>query len=241
VEEKSLSFAQQEGLSESAAASPATSRQPLPPVPQVGGGVPPAPATQGPAQGEAVSEPEVTDLSALLTPGTQLQAELVTGIAAVDGATMPVIARTTGDWCGERNCSEITWIGEASYPGTDRVELTFTQAVVGNTAQSVAARAFGGDGLPGVQAGVRDVAPTAVQDLLRGAVGGASDYLDALSSRETVIISEGEIVRQQAEPDLGTYLLGRGTQLFSLPSDQTSIVRLAEVSPGTPFTVIYGL
>ena len=237
VEEKSLSFARQEGLSE----SPAMYTQPLPPVPQVGGGVPPAPATPEPAQGEAVSEPEVTDLSALLTPGTQLQAELVTGVAAADGVAVPVIARTTDNWCGEPTCSEITWIGEANYPGMDRVELTFTQAVVGNTAQSVAARAFGGDGLPGVQAGVRDVAPTAVQDLLRGAVGGASDYLEALSSRETIIISEGEIIRQQAEPDLGTYLLGRGTELFSLPSDQTSIVRLAEIAMGTPFTVIYGL
>lgn len=236
VEEKSLSFAQQEGLSE----SPATSTQPLPPVPRVGGGVPPAPATPEPAQGGAESEPEVTDLGALLTPGTPLQAELVTGVAATDGVAVPVIARTTGDWCGQGSCSEITWIGEASYPGTDRVDLTFTQAVVGDTAQSVTARAFG-DQLPGMQAGVRDVTPTAMQDLLRGAVGGAADYLEALSSRETVVISEGEIVRQTAEPDLGTYLLGRGTELFSLPSDQTSIVRLAEIAPGTPFTVIYGL
>ncbi len=241
VEEKSLSFAQQEGLPESAPVSPTTSRQPLPPVPQVGGGVPPAPATPEPALASAVSEPEVTDLSALLTPGTPLQAELVTGVAAADGVAMPVIARTTGNWCGSNNCLEITWIGEASYPGADRVDLTFTQAVVGDTAQSVTARAFGSDGLPGVQAGVRDAAPTAVQDLLRGAVGGASDYLDAFNSRETVIISEDEIIRQQADPDLGTYLLGRGAELFSLPSDQTSIVRLAELAPGTPFTVIYGL
>ncbi len=244
VEEKSLSFSQegpQEGLSEGTATSPVTSTQPLPPVPQVGGAIPPPSATQEPTQGETVTEPEVTDLSTLLTPGTQLQAELVTGVAAADGAAMPVIAKTTGNWCGEDTCSEITWIGEASYPGADRVELTFTQAVVGNTAQSVAARAFGGDQLPGVLAGVRDAAPTAAQDLMRGAVGGASDYLDAFNSRETVIISGGEIIRQMAEPDLGTYLLGRGTELFSLPSDQTSIVRLAEIAPGTPFTVIYGL
>ena len=241
VEEKSLSFAQQEGLFESSAASPAMSTQPLPPVPRVGGGVPPAPATQAPTQGEAVSEPEVTDLSALLTPGTPLQAELVTGVAAAAGVAMPVIARTTGNWCGQGSCSDITWIGEASYSGAERLKLTFTQAVVGDTAQSVTARAFGSDQLPGVQAGVRDVAPTAVQDLLRGAVGGVSDYLDAFNSRETVIISEGEITRQQAEPDFSTYLLGRGTELFSLPNDQTSIVRLAELAPGTPFTVIYGL
>lgn len=241
VEEKSLSFAQQDRLSEGAAVSPATSTQPLPPVPQVGGGVPPAPATPAPARGEVVSEPEVTDLSALLTPGTPLQAELVTGVAAADGVAVPVIARTTGDWCGQGSCSEITWIGEASYLGADRVDLTFTQAVVGDTAQSVTARAFGGDQLPGVQAGMRDAAPTAVQDLLRGAVGGAADYLAALNSRETVVISEDEIVRQPSEPDLGTYLLGRGTELFSLPSDQTSIVRLAELAPGTSFTVLYGL
>lgn len=243
VEEENLSFAtdsQQGGLTESAA-NPAASAQPLPPVPQVGGATPPPPATQEPAQRETVSELEVTDLSTLLTPGTQLQAELVTGVAAAVGAATPVIAKTTGNWCGESTCSEITWIGEASYPGADRVELTFTQAVVGNTAQSVTARVFSGDQLLGVQAGVRDAVPTAVQDLIRGVMGGASEYLDALNSRETVIIREGEIVRQRAEPDLGTYLLGRGAELFSLPGDQTSIVRLAEVAPGTLFTVIYGL
>lgn len=236
VEEKTLSFAQtdsQAGLSD-------TSAQPLPPVPQVGGEPTPPPPTPSP-DSEPQAEPEITDLSTLLTPGTQLEAQLVTGVAAADGAATPVIAKTTGNWCGAPNCAEITWIGEASYPGTNRVELTFSQAVVGNTAQGVSAKAFGDDQLPGVPAGVRDVAPTAVQDLMRGAVGGASDYLDAFNNRETIILKEGEIVKQQAEPDFGTYLLGRGTELFSLPSDQTSIVRLAEVAPGTPFTVIYGL
>jgi hypothetical protein len=244
VEEKNLSFGQegqQGGLPQSAAASPATSTQLLPPVPQVGGAVPPPPAIQESTPEETVSESEVTNLSTLLTPGTQLRAELVTGVAAADGAAAPVIARTTGNWCGQGSCSEITWVGEASYFGTDRVELAFNQAVVGDTAQSVTATAFGADGLPGVQTRVRDVAPTAVQDVLRGAVGGASEYLEALRSRETVIIREGEIVRRPSEPDLGTYLLGRGTELFSPPSDQTSIVRLAEITPGTPFTVIYGL
>ena len=242
VDEESLSFAEpQEGLS-GRTNEFATSTQPLPPVPQVGGATQPPPATPEPGrEEEPQAEPEVTDLGALLTPGTQLEAQLVTGVAATDGAATPVIAKTTGDWCGEASCSDITWIGEANYFGADRVELTFSQAVVGNTAQSVSARAFGGDQLPGVPAGVRDAAPTAVQDLLRGAFGGAADYLDAFNSRETVILREGEVVRQQAEPDLGTYLLGRGTELFSLPSDQTSILRLAEVAPGTPFTVIYGL
>ncbi len=236
VEEKILSFAQ----TDSQAGLWDTSAQPLPPVPQVGGEPTPPPPTPSP-NSEPQTEPEITDLSTLLTPGTQLVAELVTGVAAADGAATPVIAKTTGNWCGTPNCAEITWIGEASYPGTNRVELTFSQAVVGNTAQGVSAKAFGDDQLPGVPAGVRDVAPTAVQDLMRGAVGGASDYLDAFNNRETVILKEGEIVKRQAEPDFGTYLLGRGAELFSLPSDQTSIVRLAEVAPGTPFTVIYGL
>ena len=101
--------------------------------------------------------------------------------------------------------------------------------------------AFDRDQLPGVQASVRDATPTAVQDVIRGAVGGASSYLDALNSRETVFLREGETITEQAEPDLGNYLLQRGTELFSLPTEQTSILRLAEIAPGTPFTVIYGL
>jgi len=248
VEERNLSFptdSRQAALSESAATS-AADLPPLPPVPQVGRGVPPPPTTQTTAPGSVQPQPtgsayEVTDLSALLTPGTPLQAELVTGVAAADGASMPVLAKTTGNWCGAGECPEITWIGEASYPGADRLEIAFSRAVVGNTVQSVSARAFGGDQLPGVPAGVRDAAPTAVQDLVRGAVGGAADYLDALNSRETVIIKEGEIVREPSEPDLGNYLLQRGTELFSLPTDQTSMVRLAELAPGTSFTVMYGL
>ena len=234
--EESLSFAQSEQTSLSTTSAQST----LPPVPQVGGDTlaPPAPraTTQPPA-----AEPEVTDLSALLSPGTPLEAELVTGVAAADGAAVPVIARTTGNWCGGNDCPEITWIGEASYAGTSRVELVFFQAVVGNTVQRTTATAFDSDRLPGVQASVRDAAPTAVQDVIRGAVGGASSYLDALNSRETVLLREGEIITEQAEPDLGNYLLQRGTELFSLPTEQTSILRLAEIAPGTPFTVIYGL
>lgn len=233
---KSLSFApsQQTILSTTSAQST------LPPVPQVGGDTPAPPAPQATTR-PPVAEPGVTDLSALLSPGTPLEAELVTGVAAADGAAVPVIARTTGNWCGGNDCPEITWIGEASYSGANRVEISFSQAVVGNTVQSTTATAFDRDRLPGVQASVRDAAPTAVQDVIRGAVGGASSYLDALNSRETVLLREGEIITQQAEPDLGNYLLQRGTELFSLPTEQTSISRLAEIAPGTPFTVIYGL
>ena len=212
----------------------------LPPVPEVGGGEPQPPAPRENAPPPA-KEPELVNLGEVLTPGTPLQAELVTGVAAADGAGMPVIARTTGNWCGNGDCQEITWIGEASYSGLDRIQIRFSQAVVGTTVQSTTATAFDSDQLPGVKASVRDAAPTAVQDLMRGAVGGAADYLDALNTRETVFLREGEIVSEQAEPDLGNYLLQRGTELFSLPSDQTSIVRLAEVAPGTTFTVTYGL
>lgn len=217
-----------------------TNTSTLPPVPEVGGGEPAPPAPQGSTPPPA-EEPEVVNLGEVLTPGTTLQAELVTGVAAADGAGMPVIARTEGNWCGSGDCQEITWIGEASYSGMDRVQIRFSQAVVGNTAQSTTATAFDSDQLPGVRANVRDAAPTAVQDLMRGAVGGASDYLDALNSRETVFLRDGEIVTEQAEPDLSNYLLQRGAELFSLPSDQTSIVRLAEIAPGTAFTVTYGL
>ena len=234
--EKSLSFAP----SQQTTLSTTSARSTLPPVPQVGGDTPAPPAPQATTRPPA-AEPEVTDLSALLSPGTPLEAELVTGVAAADGAAVPVIARTTGDWCNVSDCPEITWIGEASYAGTNRVELVFSQAVVGNTVQSTTATAFDRDRLPGVQASVRDAAPTAVQDVIRGAVGGASSYLDALNSRETVFLREGEIITEQAEPDLGNYLLQRGTELFSLPTEQTSILRLAEIAPGTPFTVIYGL
>lgn len=209
---------------------------PLPAVPDVGQ-TPPAAG----AQRQARPQRQPINLQQALQAGTELKAELITAVAASGTQGTPVLAKTTGNWCKNAPCPDITWIGEATYDGTDRVNITFAEAVVSNNQQSVTATAFGDDRLPGLIANVGDGAPTAVQDLLRSSVGGASDYLNAINTRTTTTIEDGVIVQEQAEPDLGNVLLGRAANLFALPADQTSVVRYATLPDGQPLTVMFGI
>ena len=65
-----------------------------------------------------------------------------------------------------------------------------------------------------------------------------SDYLEALSERQRVTLEDGNVVIEDLDlPSLDSFLLGRAAKLFDLPSDQTAIVRVAQVAPGTSLSV----
>ena len=215
-------------------AVPQTSES-LPAVPQVGT---PSSDAQAPA---ARTQPQLVNLANALTTGSELEAELITAVAAMGEQGTPVLAKTTGEWCQKQQCPEITWIGEANYDGADRINIVFSEAVVAGYPQAVTAMAFDADRLPGIIANVGDGAPTAIQDLLRGAVGGAADYLNAVNTRTTTTVQDGVIVQEEAEPDLGNVLLGRSASLFALPTDQTSVIRYASLNEGKTITLIYGI
>lgn len=176
-----------------------------------------------------------------LPPGTRLPATLTTAVALLQGGTAPVVAKTEGGWCGEPGCPVITWVGEASLIQPNRVGLTFTQAVVGDVREQASAAAFGPDGLPGVPATVRDATPTLAQDLVRGAAGGVTRYVDALAARQTLTESGERAVIEGAPPSLETFLLGGVSDLFDLPDEPTAVVRVAEVPAGTPVALLYGV
>jgi hypothetical protein len=42
-------------------------------------------------------------------------------------------------------------------------------------------------------------------------------------------------------PGIETFLAGRGASLFSLPEAQSAVLRIAEVSAGTPVVILYGV
>lgn len=201
---------------------------------------------QGQAALAAAAEP--VDVTRALQPGARIPARLVTGIVLVEGTPSAVVAETTGDWCGVKDCPDVTWIGQATLVAGNRVEASFVQAVIGDEVRNVSGIALTPENTPGLTASVRDEAPTAVQDLLRGAAGGASDYLTALTERRRItvggggLIGGGNVIIDDTEvPGLETFLAGRSAALFSLPATQSAVLRIAEVPVGTPLLVLYGV
>ena len=190
-----------------------------------------------------VSSSETQATTVTLQPGAQLPAQLMTGIIVTEGVSSPVVAETpaNGKWCDQEPCPAITWLGTARLERPGRVSLRFEQAVIDGEARAVRASAFGQDKLPGLAAAMSDASPTVVQDLLRAAAGGVSDYLEAVANQQKVTITEGNVVVEDLEvPSIDSFLLGRAAKLFDVPSDQTTIVRVAQVAPGTPLTIFVG-
>lgn len=195
---------------------------------------------QDPSSAPANAPNPTTFLNALL-PGARLPSTLVTGVAVTEGTTSPVVAETRGDWCGRGACPPITWVGEASLVGVDRVGLTFTQASVGDRAERVTAAAFGSDNLPGVAAEVSDQTPAAAQDLLRAAAGGVARYVEVLSDQQTVRTDGESTIIEDRVPGVESFILGQVAGLFGAPDEHTTVVRVARVPEGTPVTLLYGV
>lgn len=178
-----------------------------------------------------------------LQPGVQLPAQLVTGVAVSEGVSSSVVAETAaeGTWCEKEPCPAITWLGTAQLERPGRISVAFEQAVINGEARAVSASAFGDDALPGLTAAMSDTSPTVAQDLLRAAAGGVSDYLQALSEQQKVTVQDGNVVVEDLEiPSIDRFLFGRAADLFDIPSDQTAIVRVAQIEPGTPVTIFVG-
>jgi hypothetical protein len=203
-----------------------------------------APASESTAEAsegaEQTTEKDET-LVDFLPAGSRLSARLTTGIAVTAGASTPVVATSDETWCTTPPCNEITWLGEATLDGSSRVQINFTQAVYKDNLQPVTALALGSGNTPGLTAAVKDTTPTLAQDILRSAVGGFSDYVNALQNQSTVTILDGVAVSETEAPPLDAFLLGRIGNLLALPQDNTPIVRVAEVAANTPIVVLFGV
>lgn len=178
-----------------------------------------------------------------LYTGMKLEASLTVAVVAVEQNVAPFVAVTKNPPCGKPECAPITWIGQALLGPDRRVWVSIDQASYLGQTYAVRGQALGlEDVRPGLAAEVSEEAPTLVSDLLRGVIGGFSDYLSAqLGSKTTTIISGGGAVSSGTVPDLVNFFGGRAAGLFSLPSDAKALIRVARVAPDSRLLVLYGV
>jgi len=166
--------------------------------------------------------------------GQKMRAQLSTGVLATsNGQKLPVYAQTEDG---------TTWLGQVSLSDTKRVEIEFTLALLKNGTQiPVTAQAFNLDGSPGIKAQYKDIAPTLANDLIRGAVGGVRDYVEAkIQATTTTNTSNSQTVQRQA-PSIWESVAGSAASVFQLPPTTQTFVTVAELRAGSAFVIVNGL
>ena len=108
-------------------------------------------------------------------------------------------------------------MGTAKLSARDRIEVTFTDAVVGTDPQPVSAVALGEDETFGLQAATQSASVNVARDLLQSAAGGVSDYLEALVNQKQITFRDGAVIQEGQVPGIETFILGRFAELISPP------------------------
>jgi hypothetical protein len=175
--------------------------------------------------------------------GQKLEASLTIALVAVEQGVAPLVAVTQNPPCGKDKCSPVVWIGQAQLGPDRRIWVSIDQASYEGRTYSVRGQALGAQDLrPGLQAAVWDEAPTLVSDLVRGALGGFSDYLGAqLGAKTTTVIPGGGVTQTGSVPDLANFFDSRLAGLFSIPAESKALVRVARVEPESKFIVLFGI
>lgn len=219
---------------------PSSSQAALPPaIP-----VPAAPVSAAPARPQVSSALGLPGLEVLIpnaTIGQRFSAKMLTTVIAVQQGLSPMIAQTTGNYCGTDNCPTILWVGQAFLGPDKRVHAKITSALVGDREVVIKGQALGVDLGPGLVADIRDEAPTLVMDLLRGGISAFGDYLGAAVTQKTTTVIQGGAVQATNLPSLGDFFLGKLGSLFSLGNSGPTFIRVARVEQDTAFTVLYGI
>ncbi len=215
------------------------------------GGAPTSPITGGGNTEGQPSLPAAQSQSIVASPsepapftlplGSRIQATLATGIFVAEGAAVPVVAHSRGDWCTEPPCPEITWIGQARLDATNRVQVNFTQALLDGSLQNVTALALNPDSSNGLRADLRDEASLSAENLLRNGAAGVSDYVDALVNQQTVTFTDRGIVTENTVPEADAFIAARIASLFDSPVARGPTLRIAEIPADTPLLVLYGV
>ena len=135
----------------------------------------------------------------------------------------------------------MTWIGEATLSANNRIEIDFTQAVIGDELKDMSGFALSDDSVPGIPAKLQAMSPLAARDLLQGAVGGVSDYVKALVNQKRLVFRGDNVIQEGQVPGIESFILGRVADLFAPPETQTTAVSVASVPSETPLTVLYGV
>lgn len=196
---------------------------------------------------ETLSQSPVGEAGGLpkLPPGLFFQAELVSGLMAPIGIASPILVRAPQGWCGG-TCGEIYLLGTASLLPTGRALVSFQVAVEGSGGKArmwqADAVAFDAQDLMyGLKGEVVDVAPALAADLVRAAVGGLTDWADALLKASTVVTTpNGQTTIATTPPPLWATALGRVGQVVAPPSNTTALVRAVVLGAGSPLRVLTG-
>jgi hypothetical protein len=164
-------------------------------------------------------------------PGTKLNATLLTGVLAVPGnQDFPVIAKLEDGGIV---------FGKATLDSTMRIQVRFLEVAKEGHSSSVSAQALDLLGYPGLSGNVREEAPEVVNNLLRAAVGGISSYVEALAKSGTTSFANGTTSVSNQAPNLGWSILGNIANLFQVPNGQRALVKVVELKPDLPLTVLF--
>ena len=180
-------------------------------------------------------------LPAELQVGARVPARLVTSATIVAGAPAPVIAETYGQWCGRSDCPMFTFIGQAELVGGNRVVMNFAQVVAESGVFALDAVALSEERSTSIPAVIRDETPALAPDLVRASLGGVTDWASALANQQRTTFVNGNVVQESVVPPIEALIAGSLAQALQLPNTSMTVVRLAELDPGTPVVLAIGL
>lgn len=165
-------------------------------------------------------------------PGTLLRGKLLTGVYLVPGKTVPLAVELEDG---------AVLVGKARFDPTGRVWIDLDTLVKGGRVETVTAVALeASEVTQGLPAQVGEEAPTLLADLVRGSLGGISDFVKATLEATTVVpLPGGGQAVQRSVPPLELFLLARAANLVALPQDQTAVIRTVKVDRGTPLYVLF--
>jgi hypothetical protein len=200
----------------------------------------PAPREEDLAPPLTTSAQATNAINALLPPLSVVSARLVTGITAVDMSETPVVAEALNDYCSlPLSCPPITFYGVAEVKSANYVSVTFRHALVDGNLLPFTGRGLDLSSNPLLVGRVIDETPAVVQDLLRAALGGVSDYVNAASKRSTtVVLDNGSTVTASQLPSLESFIFGSAASIFDTPTQATSVVRVIQIDAGQPIKVL---
>ncbi|ULR39729.1 hypothetical protein [Thermus sp. NEB1569] len=160
----------------------------------------------------------------------RLKGRLALRLIVPEGEEVPVAVETEDG---------AVFLGKAKVASTRRVEVNLDQAVLGGRTYPLKATVLGQDRAQGLQAQIREEAPSLVADLVRGSLRGLSDYVKARSQQTTIITPPGggTVIQQGQSVPLEMYLGAAAADLFSVPQGQKAVIRIAEVAEGSPLEV----
>lgn len=208
-----------------------------PSYPSLGSGSLPQPQAQrpGPASSPSPSSQDGVggsgSSSSRFVPGRFYTARLNTKIVVVEGGTSPAVLE---------GADGTIWTGTASLNPLGRVEINLDTAYLpGGGVVRVRAMVYDQDRQLGLQASVREEAPSLAQDLLRASASAFGQYVEYLSKQTSVVqLPGGGVAQTQQAPPLEYVLLGQVGKLFQLPDNRKSLVRIGEVLPGKVVQVV---